>query len=239
MRSSRCRATKTRASKLSRPARAIARATGAAAIVWVLGCGHAGAAPVAAPGSAIEPPRGDASARALVRAPDGVVLDTPPVLPEPLARSAAQGVVSLREPPGQDAIAALVQAFLDGWRRESLETLLGLATADAGLIDGPDHGHAALIESWRQRLRAHDYGRLASAEIVLPERIERWEWDELGTPPRPPRPTGMRSGEVLVRAPLEVTRVAGERVFGDVLLMVLRRQDGSLRIAGYSEVDAP
>ena len=49
----------------------------------------------------------------------------------------------------------------------------------------------------------------------------------------------MRSGEVLVRAPLEVTRVAGERVFGDVLMMVLRRQDGSLRIAGYSEVDAP
>ena len=123
--------------------------------------------------------------------------------------------------------------------RESLEALLGLATADAGLIDGPDHGHAALVESWRQRLRAHDYGRLAGAEIVLPERIERWEWDELGTPPRPRDPTGMRPGEILVRAPLEVTRVAGERVFGDVLLMVLRRQDGSLRIAGYSEVDAP
>jgi hypothetical protein len=210
------------------------RRTAAAAIVWAIGCGHAGAAP----DSTIAGRTDSAIDRVPPRAPDGVVLDAPPVLPEPLSRSPAQGVVSLREPPGQDAIATLVQAFLDGWRRESLETLLGLATPDAGLIDGPDHGHAALVESWRQRLRAHDYGRLAGAEIVLPERIERWEWDELGTPPKPPRPSGMRSGEVLVRAPLEVTRVAGERVFGDVVMMVVRRQDGALRIAGYSEVDA-
>ncbi len=223
---------------------AISRGTAAAAIVWAVGCGHVGAAPAAAsPDLAIAESTDGAAdrpgGRVPPRAPDAVVLDAPPVLPEPLSRSAAQGIVSLREPPRQDAIAALVQSFLDGWRRESLETLLGLATPDAGLIDGQDHGHAALVESWRQRLRAHDYGRLAGAEIVLPERIERWEWDELGTPPKPPRPSGMRSGEVLVRAPLEVTRVAGERVFGDVLMMVLRRQDGSLRIAGYSEVDAP
>jgi hypothetical protein len=215
-------------------ASAILRGAGVAATVLALGCAHPGAPPAAAPDLATTPLAG----RGPARAPDGVVLDAPPVLPAPLARSAAQGVVSLREPPGQDAIATLVQSFLDGWRRESLETLLGLATPDAALIDGPDRGHAALVESWRQRLRAHDYGRLAGTEMVLPERIERWEWDELGTPPRPPRPSGMRSGEVLVRAPLEVTRVAGERVFGDVLMMVLRRQDGSLRIAGYGEVDA-
>jgi hypothetical protein len=165
-------------------------------------------------------------------------MDPPPVLPAPLARSRAEGIVSLREPPTHDAVVELVRAFLDGWQRESLETLLGLSTPDAGLIDGPDRGHAALIESWRQRLRAHDYGRLAGAELVLPERIERWEWDELGAPNRPARPPAMKPGEILVRAPLEVTRVAGERVFGDVVMLVLKRQDGGLRISGYGEVDA-
>jgi hypothetical protein len=174
----------------------------------------------------------------IVRAPDGVVIDAPPVIPAPLARGIARGVVALREPPAQDAVIELVRTFLDGWQRESLETLLSLAAPDAGLIDGPDHGHAALVESWRQRLRAHDYARLAGFEMVLPERIERWGWDELGGPTRPARPSGMRPGEILVRAPLEVTRVAGERVFGDVVMMVLRRQEGTLRIAGYSEVDA-
>lgn len=176
---------------------------------------------------------------ATARAPDGVVMDAPPLVPAPLARGNARGVVSLREPPGQDAVVELVRTFLDGWQRESLETLLSMVSPDAGLIDGPDHGHAALVESWRQRLRAHDYGRLAGAEMVQAERIQRWEWDELGTPARPSRPSGMRPGEILIRAPLEVTRVAGERVFGDVVTMILRRQEGTLRIAGYGEGDAP
>ena len=78
----------------------------------------------------------------------------------------------------------------------SLDALLALTAPDAGLIDGPDHGHAALVESWRQRLRAHDYGRLAGAEVMLPEHIERWEWDELGPPPGPTRPPTMRPGEI-------------------------------------------
>jgi hypothetical protein len=151
----------------------------------------------------------------------------------------AQGVVSLREPAGQDAVVELVRAFLDAWQHESLETLLALSSPDAGLLEDPEHGHAALVESWRQRLHAHDYGRLATAEIVRPERIERWEWDELGAPSAPSRPSAMKPGELLVRAPLEVTRVGGERVFGDVVVMVVRRQDGRLRIAGYGEVDAP
>jgi hypothetical protein len=173
----------------------------------------------------------------VARAPDGVVIDPPPLVPAPRSRSTARGVVALREPPAQDAVIELVRTFLDGWQRESLETLLSLTAPDAGLIDGPDHGHAALVESWRQRLRIHDYGRLAGSEMVLPERIERWEWDELGGPTRPSRPSGMRPGEILVRAPLEVTRVAGERVFGDVVMMILRRHEGALRIAGYTEVD--
>jgi hypothetical protein len=173
------------------------------------------------------------------RKPDGVVLEPAPLVPSATAHARAAGVQALRAPEGEDAVAALVQGLVDGWTRESLDGLLALTTSDAGLLDGTDHGHATLVETWRQRLHAHEYGRLAGAEVVRPERIERWEWDELGTPPNPPRPAGMRQGELLVRVPVEITRVAGERVFGDVMTLIVRRQDGRLRIAGYAEGDSP
>jgi hypothetical protein len=160
-------------------------------------------------------------------------------LPAASAHARAEGIVALREPSGADAVVEIVEGFLDGWSHDSLDALLALTTPDAGSLDGPDHGHATLVESWRQRLRAHDYARLAGAEIVRPERIERWEWDELGQPPAPARPNEMHRGDVLVRAPVEVTRVAGERVFGDVLTLILRRAEGRLRIAAYGESDAP
>jgi hypothetical protein len=225
-------------------ARSFARAGvgfGIACFALNVACGGAAPATASAASAVDSLPSGTGSATSAIppRKPDGVVLETPATVPTPLVHGSADGVVSLREPAAQDAVVELVDAFFDGWQRESLDSLLALAAPDAGLLDGPDHGHATLVDSWRQRLRAHDYGRLAGAEIVSPERIERWQWDELGTPPMPARPSGMRPGEILVRAPLEVTRVAGERVFGDVVVMVLRRQDGALRIAAYGEGDAP
>ncbi len=199
-----------------------------------MSCASPAVAPVAPAGLATAEP--GASAR---RRPDGVLLEPAPVLPVAVSRAQAQGVLALREPAATDAVVELVLGFLDGWQHESLDALLALTSSDAGLLEGNDHGHAALVESWRQRLHAHDYARLSGAEIVRPERIERWEWDALGTPPNPGRPAGMRPGEVLVRAPIEVTRVAGERVFGDVMTLVVESQDGHLRIAAYGESDAP
>jgi len=167
-----------------------------------------------------------------------VVLEPLPLSPPPVARGSARGVLALREPTGEDAVVELLRSFLEGWQHESLDALLALVAPDAGLLEGADHGHAALVDSWRQRLRAHDYGRLDGSDLVRPERIERWEWDELGMSQTPARPASMRPGDVFVRAPLEVTRVGGERVFGDVVVMILKRQNGHLRIAAYGENDA-
>jgi hypothetical protein len=36
-----------------------------------------------------------------------------------------------------------------------------------------------------------------------------------------------------------VSRVAGEKFFGDVILMLVRREEGKYRIAAYGEIDAP
>ncbi len=179
------------------------------------------------------------------RRPDGVVIEPAPALPSPVLRAKASDVVSLREPVGRRAIVRVVRALVEAWQSESFDALVALLTVDAGPIDARGHGRGSLTESWRQRLHAHEYGRLAGMQLIREERIEYWDVDDLGgsaapaapLDTRPPLPADMRPGEILVRAPIDRTRVAGEKLFGDLLLLVLRREDGELRIAAYGEVD--
>ncbi len=143
----------------------------------------------------------------------------------------------LREAPPASAVVELLESFVDAWEHDSLDALLSLLTPDAGPLDGRARGRGVLLDTWRQRLRAHSYARLAGVELVRTDRIRRWNQSDLGASDDPPRPPDMAPEEVFVRAPLEVTRLGGERVFGDVLEMVLREQDGKLKIAAYREVD--
>jgi hypothetical protein len=167
------------------------------------------------------------------------VVEPPAAMPSPAARAEARGVVALREPLAGDAVRDLVSALIDAWARESLDALSALLTADAGPFEARARGRAAVVESWRQRLRAHPYGRLAGMELVRPERIERWDAEDLGSADAPARPPDMRPGELYVRVPLEVSRIAGERFFGDIIVMLVRREEGKYRIAAYGEIDAP
>ncbi len=203
---------------------------GVALGAWV-GCARAVEQPVASPPSA------SGSAGATVRHPDGVALESPAALPVPRARAEAAGVVALIEPAPQAAVAELLRQFVDAWQSESIDALTALLTADAGPLDARARGRNALVESWRQRLRAHPYARLEGTEVLRSDRIERWSESELEVPGSPLRPTDMLPGEFLVRAPLEVTRIGNEKVFGDVLEMVLRSEDGKLKIAAYGELD--
>jgi hypothetical protein len=143
--------------------------------------------------------------------------------------------MSLREPLGSEKIVDLVQAFAAAWQRGSLDALAALLTPDAGPLEARAKGRGGLIEGWRQRMHAHEYARLAGMELVRPERIEHWEREDLGAPGAPKRPPEMLPGEVYVRVPLEVTTVAGEKLFDDVLLMILRPEEGKFRIAAYGE----
>jgi hypothetical protein len=223
MRSSPCRVTRTRASKLSD---ALARAALSAAVAGAIGCGGTGPAVAVAPSQSAEPPP---------RRPDGVVVEPPSALPTPALRADARGVVALREPLSTDAVRDVVFAVVGAWQRESIDDLMALLTGDAGPMDQRSRGRAALQEAWRQRMRAHEYRRLEGIELVRPERIEHFEWQELGVPGAPPRPPQMQPDEVYVRVPLEVTEIAGERFFDGVLLLVLRRDEGRYRIAAYGE----
>jgi hypothetical protein len=171
------------------------------------------------------------------RRPDGVVLEPPPALPSPAGTAEARGVVALREPYSDAAVVHLVEALLDAWQRESLDALLALLTPDAEGLDTHAHGRSALADAWRQRMQAHEYGRLSGRELVRPERIRHWAYEDLGGKGAPARPTEMKAGDLYVRAPLEVTHAAGERLFSDVIVLILRPDQNKLRIAAYGESD--
>jgi hypothetical protein len=144
-------------------------------------------------------------------------------------------VVALREPLAGDAVRDVVLQTAAAWQRGSLEALVALLTLDAGPIGARARGRGPLVEGWRQRLRAHEYARTAGLELVRPERIERWTWDELGASGAPARPADMRPDELYVRVPVEVTQIAGEKLFDEVIVLVLRRDEGRYKIAGYGE----
>jgi len=238
---SRCRVTKIRESKLSEPpsgrgAFSSVRWAPTASAAILLGLASCGSKQV---GATVEAPTLARTEDRPTRKPDAVVVEPPAAMPTAVSRADARGVVMLREPVAGDAVRDLVASVVDAWQRESLDALSSLLTADAGPFEARGRGRAALIEGWRQRLRAHPYGKLAGVELVRPERIERWESDDLGSPDAPARPPDLRPGETYVRVPVEVGRVAGEKFFDDVIVLVVRRDDGKYKIAAYGEVAAP
>jgi hypothetical protein len=173
----------------------------------------------------------------LAREPDAVALDPPAALPPALSRAGAGGVVALRVPVSREAIASLLRAFFEAWKKESLDDLVALLSPDAGPVEARSRGSHVLVEGWRQRMRSHEYGRLGGVEMIRPERIERWETDDTPTDGALER-AETHPGEIAVRVPVEVPWMAGERLFGDTVVMVLRPEEGRLQIAAYGEVES-
>ncbi len=156
-------------------------------------------------------------------------------MPSVVQRAEARGVLALREPLADEALRQCIFSMMDAWQHKSVESLKELLTPDAGPLEGRAGGRKALEDAWRQRMHAHEYERLAGLELVRFERVERWEWDALGHPEAPERPADMHPGELYVRVPLEVTVVAGEKLFDDEIILVLRPEGGHYRIAAYGE----
>jgi hypothetical protein len=170
------------------------------------------------------------------RRPDGVMIDPPAAMPSSVVRADARGVVALREPPGSEAVREIVMALVHAFEREDFSALDSLLSPDATGIEGRG-SRALLLMQWRGRMQQLEYSRLAGMEIVRPEKIQRFEYDELGGQDELPRPAEMKPGDVFARIPVEVPRIGPDRFFGETILMVLRRVDGRFKIAAYGEVD--
>jgi hypothetical protein len=172
------------------------------------------------------------------RKPDGVLLDPPPALPSAVAHADARGVVALREPADVNAVRTFVTTFIAAFVREDLATLQSVLASDATTLDASGRApRQVILSDWLRRLQQLEYSRLEGVDVVLTQRIQRFDYDELGGPDDPPRPSMMRPGDTLVRAPIEVSRIGPDKFFGDVIVMVLRHDDTRYKIVAYEEID--
>ncbi|MDB4936102.1 MAG: hypothetical protein JWP87_3074 [Labilithrix sp.] len=168
------------------------------------------------------------------RRPDGVVLEPPPAMPAPSDRAAATGIVALREPLADKDVEDVVRAYVRAFEREDLEALVQLLAQEASPL-GRAGSKAQLVELWRTKMKNFEYQKLAGVEVVRVAQIEKHGYDTLGASGAPARPAEMRPGDLYVRVPIATPRVGSDQLFGDVLVLLLRREDGRLKIAGQAD----
>lgn len=168
------------------------------------------------------------------RRPDGVVLEPAPAMPTASDRAAATGIVALREPLAVKDVEDVVRAYIRGFEREDVDALTQLLAQEASPL-GRTGNRTQLIDLWRTKIKNFEYQKLAGVEVARIAQIERFSFDNLGASGAPPRPTEMRPGDLYVRVPIATPRVGSDQLFGDILVLLLRREDGRLKIAGQAD----
>ncbi len=87
----------------------------------------------------------------------------------------------------------------------------------------------------QNRVRAAAFDALDIDQMYRPGEVEIYGTEDLGLPGRPSRPSAMGNDEVLVRIPIATTRVGADVLFGEEILLLLRRDGGRYKIRGYGE----
>lgn len=173
------------------------------------------------------------------RRPDGVALEPPAAMPAASDRAEARGVIALREPLADKDVEDVVRAYVRAFEREDEQALIQLLAQEAASLGRPGSSRTQLIETWRTKLKSFEYQRLAGLEVARVSLLERHTYETLGLPGGPRRPVEMRPGDLYVRIPIATPRVGSDQLFGDVLVLLLRREDGRLKIAGQADENGP
>jgi hypothetical protein len=169
------------------------------------------------------------------RRPDGVALEPPAAMPSVSDRAEARGVVALREPLADKDVDDVVRAYIRAFEREDEQALVQLLAQEAVSLGRQGTSRPQLLEIWRTKMKSFEYQRLAGLEVARISQLERHTYETLGTPGAPARPAEMRPGDLYVRVPIATPRLGSEQLFGDVLVLLLRREDGRLKIAGQAD----
>jgi hypothetical protein len=170
------------------------------------------------------------------RQPDGVVVDPSPELPPAVevsgARQDALPLVSLKPPLPDKLARTVVSSFFRAVVTEDVDTIGALVTTDATTPVRARGGALGLQDVWRGRLRQFRYRTLANEVLYQDSDIELYRYDDFETmlPGRPFRPPEMARTDLLLRVPLLVVRAGNDRVFGDEVQFLLRRDKGRYRI---------
>lgn len=175
------------------------------------------------------------------RQPDGVLVDPQPAVPESRGRAPAMGVVTLEPPIGDDALFAVVTKFFDAFSRRAPTGLAEMFVPGDIVPLDTRRSRSEIMQEWEQRNRTTDFSGLRGMEVVRIKQMERFDYTDLSPASSPPRPQDMEPGDVLIRLPVAspIDQKSGNKLFRDVLVMVLRPMDHTLRIAGVGELDTP
>lgn len=160
------------------------------------------------------------------RRPDGVVVDPSPELPVAVeVADKGASLIALKPPLPEKAARAIVAAFFRAIVAEDIEGLVELTTADASAPSKGRGSAPGMIDHWRVRMRHFRYRTLAGEVLYQDADIEFYRYDDLETPipGRPLRPQEMASSDLFLRVPMLIVRAGSERVFGDEILLLLRR----------------
>jgi len=186
----------------------------------------------------IEFPSAPASSVAPPRKPDGVAVDLEGAIPPPTpTASTGLAVAALQEPAAPDAAVAVVRAFFDAVRHGDMPALRQTLSADATFAPTSAAAGQPAEAQWDRRMRKIDYRTLGGSPLFLENNIEMYRYDDLDdlVGDRPARPGLMTVHDMLVRVPITTTRIGVDRVFGDEIIFVVRRVDGTYRIQGVFE----
>jgi len=175
---------------------------------------------------------------ASARRPDGVVVDPAPELPAPSNSAGTHEPLAVLEPPpSAKAVLAVVSAFFRSIVNEDLDAMAGLLTGDAIAPTRSKSGSQPLLEHWRARMRHLSYRKISGVALYDDAQIEIYRYDDLATLGfgRPSRPPLMIRSDLLARVPIAAARVSNSRFFGDEMLLLLRPENGRLRIREVAE----
>ncbi len=172
------------------------------------------------------------------RRPDGVAID--PISAPPPARdraSASDGLVTLRTPLGADRAYAVVAELFRKVVLEDHDGLEPLFIHDAVSVTGvaPNGGPAQNSNAlllWQGRFRKLDYTKLAGEPIYREAEIHVFRADDtLDALPHPTvRPEALGENDIVLRVPILTTRIGAERLFGDEMVLWMRRDGDRYRI---------
>jgi hypothetical protein len=167
------------------------------------------------------------------------VADPPSEVPASANIGATQAPVQSLAPPLPNRQALeLLHAFFRAITDENLDELAAVTSSDA-TVPGKNRGpSSAMLDHWRGRMSHLRYQALASETLFDEARIESYrfqDWDGDAVAYRFERPSEMMPSDLLIRVPMQIVQSGSERVFGDVMMLLMRAHQGRLAIVQQLE----
>jgi len=168
----------------------------------------------------------------------GVAVDPLAVLPRPVdTAKGSDAVTTLRTPLPTEAVAGLVHRYFEAYHARSSQPIEG--DLDDVIVDlrelaggVGDRAKMYWVVDFTQKVKSLPYDQVDVEQMYRSQDVEVYARETLGQPGRPPRPNAMGADDVLVRIPIATPRLGADVLFGDDILLLLRRQGSVYKIHG-------